>query len=647
MINPNLFRRAAQCLALLASLPTSAALAWDQQACRTAWHTKLQIIHSSDNESSFQDPNTLEEKVVYYGAISSGLRRMAKRECIPSLHLTAGDHTIPGPFYQASAEISDYGQPGLADIAMYNAMGLDANGLGNHEFDGGINEFAHMLHAANYPMIAVNLDFSQIALEEGTPAIEAGPDAQSCVAARGKIVKSCWLRAGGERVGLIGRAPADFFNVILDPATTLPGLDFVGGRDAATNQPLASAVDQVLEQVAKLEGQGIDRIVLLDHAQDFTADPLSASRLAGIDIIVAAGSTGFMGRAKASGPFNYLREEDTPNADYPTVRSDMDGQTVLVVNSEQLYRYVGHLIVQFDTAGHISRIDKRSGPIATVPKAVHRLADYLGRGRPRGWWGSKVTAPAAVEENLASLQNTPLIQDAFTQVGTTVQPLNGQRADVRTRETNLSRIVAESTLWGAQQYADNNPQLNIPAIDVALKNGGGIRDSISGPAIIRLTIQAALAFDNDLSIVSLTGDTLLATMENAVSRNPSADGRFPQLAGIYLEYDNTRPDLEAQTSVTTPSRVRTLIVTRADGSTDELVLNYAAQGDLGARTFTMATNSFLTTGGDGYASLAAAPVLGTTHIGEQQILEEYILGPLGGAVDAQDPPAVPNVVAAP
>lgn len=207
-----------------------------QDACEQARLSKLQLLHSADNESSLQDPNTLETKILNYAALHAGLRTLAEQECIPSMHVTAGDHTIPGPFYQASAEIPDFGAPGLADIAMYNAMQLQANGIGNHEFDGGINDFA----------------------------------------------------------GLIARTPADFFNVIADPATTLPGLDFVGGRDPMTNQPLVSAVGQVLEQVAALEAQGIKRIVLLDHAQDFTADPLSATELRGIDIIVAAGSTGFM-----------------------------------------------------------------------------------------------------------------------------------------------------------------------------------------------------------------------------------------------------------------------------------------------------------------------------------------------------------------
>jgi hypothetical protein len=91
---------------------------------------QLQIIHSSDNESSFIDPNTLEAKINHYATVVNGLTAVAEAATIPSIHVTAGDHTIPGPFYEAAAEAVEFGHPGLADIAIFNAMGLDGNGIG-------------------------------------------------------------------------------------------------------------------------------------------------------------------------------------------------------------------------------------------------------------------------------------------------------------------------------------------------------------------------------------------------------------------------------------------------------------------------------------------------------------------------------------
>ena len=588
---------------------------------------RLQILHSSDNESSFQNPNTLEPKILHYATIVDGLQKLADVESMESIHLTAGDHVIPGPFFQAAAEVPGLGAVGLADIAIYNTMGLTANGMGNHEFDGGIDAFAQMVDFANYPFLAVNLDFSQVQLQEGTPDLRIGEEATLAAFNRGKVVKSVIAYAGGRQIGILGRAPAGFFDVIKDPATTLPGLDFLGGRDPETNQPLVSAVDQVLEQVDFLEALGVNIIILLDHAQDFTADPLSAQFLRGIDVIVAAGSTGFMAKASASGPFNMLRKGDTPGADYPTVRQDSEGSTVLVVNSDQLYQYVGNLMVTFDDDGHLLEVDDRSGPVATTVEAIAELENILS---------DELETPAEVQAIYDELQATPLIQDLFAVIGTTVSELNGQRADVRSKETNLGRLASDSTLWYARE------KLAVEA-DLALKNGGGIRDTILGPSVTKLTVSAALAFDNKIAILEMTGAQVIAALENAVSVVPALDGRFPQVAGMMLEYDASQPGLSGLEAVDVPSRVKTLVITRADGTEETLVDNFTAQGDLD-RTFLLATNDFLSTGGDGYAALAAATKLVTSEIGEQQILAEYIAEALGGQVDVSDPPADARVV---
>ena len=586
----------------------------------------LQIIHSSDNESAFQDPNTLEDRILNYAAIVEGLHELNDN----TLHLTAGDHTLPGPYYEAAVEVEDLGANGLGDIAIYNAMGLTANGIGNHEFDGGINDFAHMLAKANYPFIAVNLDFSQVELAEGIPEIQVGVDGGSTAENAGKIVKSAYTEVGGEKVGIIGRAPADFFNVIEDPDSNLPGLDFIGGRNPENNQPLVSAVEQVLEQVEILQEQGINKIILLDHAQDFTADPLSAQALHDIDIIVTAGSTGFMARADAQGPFNNLREGDEAQTFYPTLRLDSEGNLVLVINSDQLYRYVGRLVVDFNSEGHITRVDPLSGPIATTEEAVTALAEIVGK---------ELNAPEEVISIYDALQTTSTIQDAFEVVGNTASVLNGARANVRTIETNLGRLAADSTLWFAREAF---PDMQA---DIALKNGGGIRATILGPSITKLTINTALAFDNKISVVALTAAELIATMENSVSRVPAADGRFPQVAGLYLEYNPNNDGISDQVSLETPSRLKTLIITRVDGSEDVLIENYEAQGDL-TRTFVLATNSFLLTGGDGYQALKAAGERGsvTTEKGEREVLITFINEVLNGEVSYLEPIEEPRVV---
>ncbi|MDZ7801062.1 MAG: 5'-nucleotidase C-terminal domain-containing protein [Trueperaceae bacterium] len=599
-----------------------AAFAAAQEASYT-----LQVIHASDNESAFQDPNTLEERVLGYASVIEGLRELSSDG---SIYVTAGDHTLPGPFYAAAEQVDALGAPGLGDIALFNGMGLDANGIGNHEFDGGLDDFARMLAHAEYPFIAVNLDFSDAETGEDVPPIEMGTDGASVEENAGKIVRSAYVEVGGERIGLIGRAPADFFNVIEDPDETMPGVDFYGGRDPENNQPLESAVPKVLEQVDLLQRQGIDKIVLLDHAQDFTADPLGTEALYGIDVIVQAGATGFMARPEAEGPFNLLREGDEAQTIYPTLRLDRDGGLVAVVNSDQLYRYVGQLRIGFDDQGRIVHVDRRSGPIASSPEGVSALEAYLEQD---------LAPPRAVTRTFEALQDTDIIQEAFEVVGTTEVALNGERVNVRGRATNLGRLASDSTLWYARRAFEDRD------VDLALKNGGGIRASITGPNVTRLAINTALAFNNQISVVELSATELLATMENAVSRVPAADGRFPQLAGAHLVYDPDRPGVSDEPSMDTPSRVRTLRIVDDGEVVDTVVEDGRLQGDPD-RTFELATNSFLATGGDGYASLAAAAEARPsviTDIGEQEVLVEYLQEVLDGNVNLPDPPENPRV----
>ncbi|ACI64263.1 predicted protein, partial [Thalassiosira pseudonana CCMP1335] len=577
----------------------------------------LQILHTSDMESDFQDTNTLEEKINLYSALTSGLYELAKAENASSIHVTAGDNTLPGPFYKAAAEVPSLGAPGLGDSSIFNALGINALGLGNHGFDGGADEFCGIVAYNEMPSLAVNLDFSNFVCAAG---IVISEDAMECSTIGGSVAKSCYVDFGNMKVGLIGRAPAGFFEVVENPSEKLPGLDFVGGRDEATNQPLESATPMVLEQVDALTAAGCDVIVLLDHAQDWTTDAFTPDTLSGIDVIVQAGGTEFMVGTEDM-MFNMLREGDSSNNVYPVSSTDMDGNTVLIIDTAQLWTYIGHLMVEFDDEGHIVGYDERSGPIATTEEAVTMFGEYVG---------TDITPINGVAETLAALQATDSITDGFTSIGTTEFVLEGTRENVRSRETNLCRVVADSSVWGAQKHLDDNGMAE--SVHIALKNGGGVRETIAGPEITRISIQAALAFDNKLAIVKVTVPQLLAIFENGLSRYPDYDGRFPQVSGMTIVFDPSQPGVESQTSLDSVSRIVDLMV-----GDDAVVEAGEVVADMDM-TFVVATNSFLLTGGDGYAAFIEAESLAETSIGEQQILEEYIGGELGGKVDMDDPP---------
>jgi hypothetical protein len=176
---------------------------------------------------------------------------------------------------------------------------------------------------------------------------------------------------------------------------------------------------------------------------------------------------------------------------------------------------------------------------------------------------------------------------------------------VRTEESNLGNLTADANLWMARQ-ADHT-------VVVSIKNGGGIRSKIGDEVfppgstnpedlefrprednkVSQLDVQSALAFNNGLTLLTLTPAELKAVMEHAVAQSaPGATpGRFPQVAGIRFSWD---PSLPAN------ARVRSLAVVDDSGAViDSVVEDGAIVGDP-ARSFRIVTLNFMAGGGDGY-----------------------------------------------
>lgn len=124
--------------------------------------------------------------------------------------------------------------------------------------------------------------------------------------------------------------------------------------------------------------------------------------------------------------------------------------------------------------------------------------------------------------------------------------LDGSKANVRTRETNLGDLLADAILWSGQLMAESDVfgELHLPPA-VALVNGGAIRASmpqlISGAPPWDLTkrdLSDAFSLSSFVAVLyDVPYDTLKAALENGVSKVESADGRFLQVAGLRYEWN--------------------------------------------------------------------------------------------------------------
>lgn len=153
--------------------------------------------------------------------------------------------------------------------------------------------------------------------------------------------------------------------------------------------------------------------------------------------------------------------------------------------------------------------------------------------------------------------------------GTTAVELNAVQLDNNRRETNLGDFVADA--FRAATGAD-----------VAIINGGSLRSNQLYPPgeLKRQDVLAILPFENPIVKIVVTGKIIKEALEHGVSRATETDGRFPQVSGLTFAYDTTKPP---------GSRV-----TRVEIAGKPLEPE---------KSYTLAGNDYVTSGGDGYLML--------------------------------------------
>ncbi|TNC73880.1 hypothetical protein FHG71_04135 [Rubellimicrobium roseum] len=576
----------------------------------------LELLHLSDQEGTGSS-------VLYAPNASAVLNALEAQDlgddgiADNTLRLSSGDAFIPGVFFDASQAV--FGSGGIADIQIQNELGFEAIALGNHEFDKGTATLADLISGAApgdfgaltgttldgqdfggtlFPYLSTNLDFS-------TDPDLAPLEIEGGQAPVGNVVTSSTvLEEGGELIGVVGAT-----------TPTLARLSSTGGVGVfppwAGTQPTAAELDAlaavIQEEVDVLlaANPAMNKVILLAHMQQIDIEFALAERLSNVDVIVAGGSN-----TRLLDETDVLIDGDSAQGQYPRFLTNADGGVTAVVNTDGNYKYVGRLVVDFDEEGRVvadSYDPEVSGAYATDAAGVARLgAEELV--------DPEVQAIAdAIEEQIVATQSNVFGRaDVF---------LNGNRSGVetatdpdgvRTQETNLGNLTSDANLAYARQVDDT--------VLVSIKNGGGIRASIGetvvpagGDSFVRqpngaildsagnlvkpeggisqADIAAALAFNNSLTLVTISRADLVAILEHAASGLPAAAGAFPQISGLQFSFDATQP---------AGSRIVNAAITDGEGNDlDVLVRDSEIVGDAGAGV-RIVTLGFLADGGDGY-----------------------------------------------
>lgn len=497
--------------------------------------------------------------------------------------VSSGDNYLAGPQFNSSLV---KGIP-FHDALALGRIGYDAFAIGNHEFDFGPDVFADFIRSfggSAGPFLSANLDVS------GEPVLAA-------LAGTGRIAKSTIVQLRGDRIGIVG--------------ATTPQLSFISSpRNVKVLADVAAAINA---EVAALEARGINKILLIAHLQSVQEDLALIPMLDGVDVAVAGGGDELL--ANENDPL-IPGDESEVFGPYPLLQPDRNGTPVPVITTSGQYRYAGRLEAMFDKDGNLIGIGEKSGAIRVVGTS------FPDGVTPDPWIQAQVVAP--VQAAVAAL--------ASNVIGQTQVVLDGRRSQVRTRETNEGNLVADALLWQATQLAGG---LGLPTPDVALQNGGGIRNDSEIPAgaLTELTTFDILPFSNFVSIVpGISRQQFREILENAVSRVENVDGRFAQIAGFAMTWDatGTAQLLDAAGNVTTVGS-RVVDVTLADGT--PIVVGGVVQA---GPALSIATIDFLARSGDQYPYRGAG--FTTIGVSYQQALLNYIVSGLGGVVTGADYP---------
>ncbi len=284
------------------------------------------------------------------------------------------------------------------------------------------------------------------------------------------------------------------------------------------------------QQVENLKSQGAEVIIALAHIGTDEATEIRSDMIAeaveGIDVIID-------GHSHSTYPNGFVTKNGT-----------------LIASAGQYEGNLGKVSIVFDN--DTKEVKVKDASLISKAEALTYTPD------------SEVTAAIKAIDDEQSIGLSEV-------VGNNLELLNGVRADVRSKETNLGNLISDSMLYetGAQ---------------IAISNGGNIRDNIDVGDITKGEIITVLPFGNYIVTKYLTGADIKEVLEFAVSKSPEVNPAFAHVAGIKFIYDETKPVGERIIQIT------------IDGQKIDM-----------SKKYLVATNDFLAVGGDNYPVFAGVP----------------------------------------
>lgn len=413
---------------------------------------------------------------------------------------------------------------GDVEYPLFNMAGYDIRVLGNHEFDNGLDEIAKYYKKSTSANLSANYDF------DNTPV-------------KGLFKPYVIKKVGNKKIGFIG------LNV--DPNSLIIKRNYEGMK---FSDPIKVGVETA--RFLK-EKKGCDLVVAVTHiGADKEEGKVNDYDLAGqssdIDIIIGAHShtTIFPGK----------------EGEHPGIAKNINGRPVLVGQAGKYGKYLGYIKIDLDKLknGTAEDYDYRLIPV------TDRFDDSKINQKMKAF----ITPYKHVVD---SVNNHVLAQSL-------------QDLDSEDPQGGYANWNADFFRLYSQEKIDSmrNAGTNIPNVDFALANIGGIRQNMPKGDVTEGLMLASFPFTNHIVVARIKGQDFIDAMKVAAKI-----GGEPVSNELRITYDQ-------------------------DSNLVNVVLNGKPMDP--DKDYIMATNDYLQWGNDYYITLANSELLWTD--------KEYVSGPL-------------------
>ena len=490
------------------------ALCLSLAACGAAEQTQTTVATAAATESAApaedvvilytNDVHTYIDGVLSYDVIA-GLKSELQAQYGNVLLVDAGDH-IQGTAFGSMDK-------GETIVKLMGAAGYDLATLGNHEFDYGMDRIMDILSNGEVPYVSCNFYHEENG-EKGVNVLEAY-----------RI-----FELGGQKIAFVGITTPESFTKSTpayfqdDQGNYIYGIS--GGEDGA------DLYADVQAGIDAAKAAGADIVIALGHLGDDPASQPWTSE----EVI-----------ANVSGLDAFIDGHSHSTVEGKEV-ADKDGNSVLLTQTGEYFDAIGMM-----------RIDGETGEITTDLIGYSEITEVVKdeNGEPvLNEDGEEETEVVGYEfvsdfdlgtawcsnENVAAIQDA-WIEEINTQLGKVIgsteltfdnYDAEGNRL-VRSQETNTGDFAAD-----ALYYLFDNMGLDV---DVAIMNGGGVRNKAITGDISYLTAKQIHTFGNVACLQTITGQQLLDALEWGARCAGTGEecGGFLQVSGITYQIDAEWP----------------------------------------------------------------------------------------------------------